>query len=256
MPRLLNQYTLGVDKMSTPSVYWLQSAAWLQGYTSINNYFTLTQEGQCYMPNDSDNKLGLLLKELLKKQSLSIRGMDKLSGIDAATISRIINGKRKATPAHLQRLADCLNVPVSSLFAAAGYSDSNVHSDLLESVATIEEVLHSSNYSHNFSLDRIEQELARQREFAQTKEGKETILLKFTEKIKDIGASGPFIQHLQRMYDRFRLNEGSAFELALYAGALLYFIMPFDCIPDYMFPIGYIDDAIAVNLVLNAQSNL
>jgi uncharacterized membrane protein YkvA (DUF1232 family) len=32
--------------------------------------------------------------------------------------------------------------------------------------------------------------------------------------------------------------------------ALLYFILPVDVIPDYIFPIGYLDDAIAVQLVL------
>ncbi|MEH7609111.1 DUF1232 domain-containing protein [Priestia megaterium] len=31
----------------------------------------------------------------------------------------------------------------------------------------------------------------------------------------------------------------------------MYFILPTDIIPDYVFPIGYLDDAIAVQLVMN-----
>lgn len=34
--------------------------------------------------------------------------------------------------------------------------------------------------------------------------------------------------------------------------ALIYFILSVDVIPDYIFPIGYLDDAVAVQLVLNA----
>lgn len=206
------------------------------------------------MPNQSiDNRLGLLLKELLGERSLSIRKLDKLTGIDAATISRIINGKRKATPAHLQRFAECLNVPFSKLLIAAGYPDSPSQSDLQVSVAKIEEVLQSSNlFNYNYSVESIEKKLTHYRQYAQTKEGKETIVHKFIDKIQEVGASGPFIQHLQTMYERFRLKQGSAAEMALFGSALLYFILPIDCIPDYIFPIGYIDDAIAVNLVVHS----
>nr|WP_275949849.1 DUF1232 domain-containing protein [Oceanobacillus jordanicus] len=34
-------------------------------------------------------------------------------------------------------------------------------------------------------------------------------------------------------------------------GALLYFVLTLDLIPDYLFPIGYIDDAIAVQLTVS-----
>ena len=55
-----------------------------------------------------NGKLGLLLKELLKKQSLSMRKLSEFTTIDTATISRIINGKRKAKPEHLQKLPTVL----------------------------------------------------------------------------------------------------------------------------------------------------
>jgi hypothetical protein len=46
----------------------------------------------------------------------------ELTDIDTATILRIIIGKRKANPGHLQKFADYLNVPISELFLVAGYS--------------------------------------------------------------------------------------------------------------------------------------
>ena len=47
-----------------------------------------------------DEKLGLYLKKMLQEHSLSMRKFSELTDIDTATISRIINGKRKANPAH------------------------------------------------------------------------------------------------------------------------------------------------------------
>ena len=69
-----------------------------------------------------DNQLGLFLKRLLKERSLSMRKFSELTGIDVATISRIINGKRKANPAHLQKFADYLGVPITEFFEAIGFS--------------------------------------------------------------------------------------------------------------------------------------
>lgn len=44
-----------------------------------------------------NSPLGLLLRELLKDRSLSMRKLSELSKIDTATISRVINGKEKRT---------------------------------------------------------------------------------------------------------------------------------------------------------------
>lgn len=60
------------------------------------------------------NSIGLLLKQIMKQQSMSMRELGILTGIDKSTISRIINGKRKANPEHLQKLcAAKILVPLS-----------------------------------------------------------------------------------------------------------------------------------------------
>ncbi|MBT2656031.1 helix-turn-helix domain-containing protein [Bacillus sp. ISL-18] len=201
----------------------------------------------------SDKKLGLYMKKLLKEHSLSMRKLSELTNIDTATISRIINGKRKANPVHLQKFAEHLNVPISELFVVAGYSmeqEGLQQSDLLKSVESIQNFLESSNIIDNqFSIVSVDCQLANYEQYAQTEEGKGTILNNFGEKLKKIGSIGPFISQLKDLYEKFRLNRGTSRELAIIGSALIYFIVSVDVIPDYIFPIGYIDDAIAVQIV-------
>ncbi len=208
------------------------------------------------MPEVKKSKpIGSLLKELLEKRSLSMRKLSELSKIDTATISRIVNGKRKARPEHLQKFATCLDVPIADLFAAAGYpmetEQKKIYSDeLYLSVDSIQKVLKSSQlYDQNFTIERVEEQLEKYQQFAQTEEGKETILKSFDEKLQKLGSIGPFISHLKEMFDTFCSMKVSSHHLSIIGGVLLYFILPVDVIPDYIFPIGYLDDAVAVQLV-------
>lgn len=59
------------------------------------------------------------------------------------------------------------------------------------------------------------------------------------------------------MYHRFIEENGTSFQIGLMGGALLYFIVTTDLLPDYLFPIGYLDDALVVQTVyqqLNMKS--
>ena len=206
--------------------------------------------------NDKDNNLSLLLKKLLKEQSFSLRKFSELTDIDPATLSRIINGKRKATPDHLQRFAESLGVPISEMFVAAGFPIQPEKSELQASIDNIQGYLESSHPQFKkFTLDSLKQELVKYEQYSQTEEGKETILHQFQEKIQKVNSIGPFIDQLNDMYDNFRKNNGTALEIALIGSALLYFILPLDCIPDYIFPIGYLDDAIVVKLISHSLQN-
>ena len=196
--------------------------------------------------------LGLFLKDLLREKSLSMRKLSKLTDIDPATISRIVSGKRNATPEHLRKIAQCLEIPIVELFQAAGYpvekkSDSD---DLYSSLDSIQKILESTNLlDHPFSTEQVESELEKYRQFAATAEGEETILKNFGDKLGKLGSIGPFISRLKDMFDTFTSKKATAHQLAIMGSALLYFIVPVDVIPDYIFPIGYLDDAIAVHLV-------
>ncbi|MGE7923805.1 helix-turn-helix domain-containing protein [Viridibacillus arvi] len=201
--------------------------------------------------------LGLLLRDLLKERSMSMRKFSELTGIDTATISRIINGKRKATPQHLEKFAECLEVPLINLFEAAGYpieqKQEKSNSDIHTSVDAIQAFLETSNvYDKQFSMADVEEKLENYGLYAQTEEGKNTILVDFDKKIQKVGSVGPFISKLKELYEKFTLGKGTLFELTLIGSTLLYFIIPVDAIPDYLFPIGYLDDAIAVQLTTSA----
>ncbi|WP_342535497.1 helix-turn-helix domain-containing protein [Lysinibacillus sp. FSL K6-1151] len=203
--------------------------------------------------NRESTTLGLLLKELLKERSLSMRKFSELTGVDTATISRIINNKRKATPQHLEKFAECLGIPFINLVEAAGYPIEQRYeesqSDIHTSVDAIQTFLKASNvYDNQFSVQDVEKKLDDYGLFAQTEEGKNTIHKSFNEKIQSVGSVGPFISKLKELYEKFTTNKGTLFELTIIGSTLLYFIIPVDVIPDYLFPIGYLDDAIAVQL--------
>ncbi|WP_396021268.1 DUF1232 domain-containing protein [Bacillus sp. S/N-304-OC-R1] len=205
---------------------------------------------------ENNTSIGSVLKNLLKNRALSMRKLSELTDIDTATISRIINGKRKATPEHLQKFAKCLKVSSTTLFSAAGYlqeqSQEKAYSDDIHlSAESIQSILESTNIlNEKFSIESVENQLETYQQFSQTAEGKETILNGFEEKVKRLGSVGPFISQLQEMYDKFRFMKVAPQHLAMLGSALLYFILPVDVIPDYLLPIGYLDDAIAVKLVL------
>ncbi|MDP4086889.1 MAG: helix-turn-helix domain-containing protein [Bacillota bacterium] len=202
-----------------------------------------------------DNNIGLLLKKLLKEKSLSMRKLSVQTGIDTATISRIINGKRNATPEHLRKFSDCLGIPIAELFKAAGFpieEQSKQNSDIYMTVDSIQNILESSNLiDKGFTIEDVKKQLANYEQYVQTNEGKETIINNFEEKMQKVGSIGPFINQLRSMYEKFRLKKGTTREILLIGSALLYFIIPVDIIPDYIFPLGYIDDAIAVQIIIS-----
>ncbi|WP_057765380.1 DUF1232 domain-containing protein [Cytobacillus praedii] len=203
------------------------------------------------MENKS-NKIGLRLKGLLKERSLSMRKLSQITGIDTAIISKIINGKRKATPEHLQRFADHLGAPIFELYEDAGYPVDREQSYRNDSIGDIQFILESNDLvDKEFRLEEVKKELEKYEQFSQTEEGKETIVSKFEEKVEKVGSIGPIIQYLKKMYESFTQKRGSKTELSLMGGALLYFIAAVDCIPDYLFAVGYIDDALVIKWVMN-----
>ena len=196
----------------------------------------------------NNNALGLLLRELLKERSLSMRKLSELTDIDTATISRIINGKRKANLQHLERFANCLEIPLLELFEAAGYpvdqrqeKPNHTYADMIQGLM-----------QPNESVVVIEQQLANYQQYAQTVEGQTSIVKGFEEKLESVGSVGPLINQMKDLFRKFCLRKGTSSELALMGSVLLYFIIPVDAIPDYLFAIGYLDDAIAVQLTTTA----
>ncbi|MBY0222486.1 DUF1232 domain-containing protein [Mammaliicoccus sciuri] len=193
--------------------------------------------------------IGHLLRNTLKKHSLSMRKLSERTDIDTATISRIINNKRKATLDHLEKFSSVLDIPLSKLLEAAGYSIENKKESTFADDKTIQHLLDiSDQLSATISISNVEKQLAEYKDDSQTTEGKNRILNDFEEKLQSTGGTGPFMDQLKYLFGRFKAQNGSKREIAIIGSALLYFIAPIDAIPDYLFAIGYIDDAIAVQI--------
>lgn len=208
------------------------------------------------MGNQSkETELGILIKKLLHERSMSMRKLSKQSRINVATISRIINGKQAARPRHLEQISKCLEVSMDRLYVAAGYpltiSREPLPSDIHTSIDHIQKVLESSGlFDWKYTTKQVQQELEKYEKHAQTNEGSRIIKEEFQEKVENVNGEGPFIEQLKEMYVRFCHEEIQPLEKAVIGSALLYFILSVDIIPDYVFPIGYLDDAIAVQLTL------
>ncbi|WP_042166854.1 DUF1232 domain-containing protein [Paenibacillus gorillae] len=200
--------------------------------------------------------LGDLVKYLLKKHSLSMRKLSSLSGIDTATISRIVNGKQQPKLIHLKAFSEHLQIPLEKLIEASGYemAGDKYESDtgIFDSLHTIKDMLGNSNlYDPDVTTARIAQELDKYEQYARTEEGHRMICDEFHAKVKQVNGAGPFIEHLKEMYIQYCNEDTLGHERSVLGSALLYFILSADIIPDYIFPIGYLDDAIAVHLVLD-----
>lgn len=208
------------------------------------------------MGQPKENHIGHLIKELLKKRSLSMRKLSSLSGMDAATISRIANGKQQPKLVHLKAFSEHLDISLDKLIEASGFQ---VHgkkgqngTEVLGSLDAMLEMLGASKlYDPQETRQHIEQELNKYEQYALTEEGHSIICEEFDNKVSQVNGAGPFINHLKKMHDRYCDNATSEKDRSVLGSALLYFILSADIIPDYTFPIGYLDDAIAVHLVLD-----
>lgn len=80
--------------------------------------------------NGKKSELGSMIRTLLKENSLSMRKLSSISGIDTATISRIVNGKQRANMNHLRILSKYLNVPIKKLLIADGYDMTSLNDEI------------------------------------------------------------------------------------------------------------------------------
>jgi uncharacterized membrane protein YkvA (DUF1232 family)/DNA-binding Xre family transcriptional regulator len=211
------------------------------------------------MGRNFSSKLEVTVKDLLRDRALSMRQLASLTGINVATISKMLTGKQRVNPVYLQKMAYHLAVPPALLFSAAGFDVENFQIDKHEdtSIEHIQEILQRVGFqTHQFNRQSIEQELMKYDGYARTNEGHELIVAKFPEKRKQISGSGPFLDDLDQMFHRYLQSEVSEEERVILGSGLLYFVLSTDAIPDFMFPIGYLDDALAIQITRDRLSSL
>lgn len=208
--------------------------------------------------NIDENELGHLLKTTLANKNISMSKLSVETNINKSTISRIINGNRKATPKHLQAFSNYLHIPVYTLFTAAGYTNDSLDSEedgFSAKINAIQDMIRSSGvYSRDFHVEEVETQLNRYAKRYSTLEDPKDLLIQFKKKVTLLGSQGPFMQQLDSLYKRLKSNKGSTTQLLLIGSGLLYFVSTLDVIPDYLLPIGYLDDAIAINIIMEKMT--
>ena len=151
------------------------------------------------MGDEINNNIGLLLKDLMKQHSLSMRALGRSTGINGTTISRIINGKRKANLEHLQKLADYFKVPMEEFLIAAGYSlekeqEEFSSGDIHLAIDSIQHILEPSKaYNKKLTIESIKQKFDEYKQYSQTEEGKKNIFNGFEEKLQKVGGWVPLL---------------------------------------------------------------
>lgn len=179
------------------------------------------------------------LRAEMVRQGLSLRALGRLSGVDHSLLSRLLSGAISPTPSLLARLAPALGLSVAQLYRDAD----------LGVPAPIEDALRAMGAGDGLDEQRLIAHLELLTAQASTERGRRSILRGFPRKRRETALRGPILDCLDGLYEAFC---GGALppDLESEAGAaLLYFIQPLDCIPDDHFPLGYLDDAMVVQLV-------
>lgn len=195
-------------------------------------------------------QFGALIRWEMKEQSVSTRQLSKLSGISAATISRIATGKQLANLYQVYQFSQYLKLPAEALMQIINASY-HPHPPEKHTVFTevIQDILDDLQIDLDTVIADIEKELKKLQVYARTLEGKKQIYENFPSKINAVDGTGPVIEALWKFYAVFCAEETREEIRALVGSALLYFVLTIEVIPDYMFPLGYLDDALAVKLV-------
>ncbi|MCL1917677.1 MAG: helix-turn-helix domain-containing protein [Peptococcaceae bacterium] len=197
----------------------------------------------------SQDSLSSIIKNSMTKQGISLRHLSRVSGISSASLSKILNNKQSAGIRHIQLFARHLNIPIEYLLSSIGIDiEAGKDKDTIFILNTIEELLTSFGIQIHSLVEEIRKELNKYEHYARTEEGREIILQQFAPKLATVKGAGIVIDKLTSFYQRYCAEELEDMERAILGSALLYFTLSPDVIPDYAFPLGYLDDAIAVNL--------
>lgn len=192
------------------------------------------------------------VKALLRQRSMSMRQLAAATGISVSTISKMIAGKQRVNLDYLRRMAEVLRVPAGTLIEAAGLPLAHDAREPGQNqpVEIVNEFLRYLGLEKlQFVRGDIERELDKYEAYARTEEGMQLIAEKYQQKRGQIQGVGEFVSDLDAMYDRFSQEDTPEQEKAILASGLLYFLLATDAIPDYLFPVGYLDDAIAMQII-------
>lgn len=86
---------------------------------------------------------------------------------------------------------------------------------------------------------------------ADTADGRDKIIYGYSKKIKSFNGDNSLLEQVKKLYRYFIDPSTSKSRKALIGAGLLYFIMPFDVINDFIPGLGYLDDGVAIAYVFS-----
>lgn len=192
-----------------------------------------------------------VIKAAMAERSLSLRRLSELCKISPSTVSRILSGKQPASIGHLQAFSRCLHIPLENLLKAAGLEigiSTDENSEIILSL--VNDVLKSYDIEFDRFIFEIRKDLKKYEQYARTAAGKDAIERDFQATIDSLNSEGVIIERLHKLHQLYLSEEHPIPIQSISGSALLYLISMPDIIPDFAFPIGYLDDAIAVVLTV------
>jgi uncharacterized membrane protein YkvA (DUF1232 family)/lambda repressor-like predicted transcriptional regulator len=195
------------------------------------------------------NQLKAVLQPHLERSGLSLRKVAASVGVNPATLSRVLAGKVRPKPELLKAVADRVGAEHQELLVAAGY--------LEDRPSTLDRVLREfvpAGGGVAATLgdpERLSKELKTFEAYAATPEGQRRLTNELLPKLRALGAAGVFADRLKAMYRYFADPAAPPAPKLALGAALLYFVVSIDLVPDFLFPVGYLDDAVVVTLVWN-----
>ncbi|MCJ8011341.1 helix-turn-helix domain-containing protein [Paenibacillus sp. KQZ6P-2] len=198
------------------------------------------------------NRIGQLIKSALTAKSMSMRKLCRVIGIDTATVSRIVNGKQQPKLEHLKLFAQHLDIPLLDLLATAGLEPL----EQKDGIGELRAALQGIGINVDDMASQVRKELHKYEAYARTEEGKEIIEKSFLPKLEQLRSAGYYIEQLKDLYKEYSSGQLPEAEQHVIGSALLYFVLSADVIPDFSFPFGYIDDAIAVRIVIERLAKM
>lgn len=212
------------------------------------------------MSNDDNTLLKVEINNYLNENNLSLRKFSKIVDIPTSTLSRIINSKQKPSITHIKKLSKFIPLFLNSfLNDDLSSKDINIYITNTQAIQNNElyNILKFSQFADSKKLNQeINNQFNKCKEYAKTQDGINMIKSDFDKKIKEINGVGPLIDSLENLYSRYILENPSSTKALIIGAVLLYFIIPLDVIPDYLFGIGYIDDMLLLQFELSALDKL
>jgi uncharacterized membrane protein YkvA (DUF1232 family)/lambda repressor-like predicted transcriptional regulator len=200
------------------------------------------------------------LARRLRERGLSLRALGRASGVAHTTLSRLLRGRLRPTPAVLLAIAPHVGEPLAALLARAGLATEadpgaatpNPTPDpepRLGGLAGLLPVPGLNLADLRQDLDRLSAQALDPRRAAEIREA-------FAVKLDRAGPSGPVAERLQALYRRYADPSQPEPVRRLCGGALLYFLQPADRIDDALLSLGYLDDAVVAEMAWRAVQRL